>query len=400
MNKYLLYILFFLYALNFNAQKIKSVSVDNDTAIQEFLIENRISANDFFIINPNYSQSRFSYDDNDLSKKIFKGDIINVFYNENTTVSPKVNFISHKIKRKQNLSEISQIYNVSEKSIIQYNRDISVKRNNVLMIPVNLNLNSSPPNLLKEYFVKPKEGKWRIAYKYGVSIELLEMLNPNIGSIIQVGQQIAVPNKNEISLNAIDDTKEFFEIQNNIEISVLEKNLGLKKNSIIDLNPSILNKDLLKGLIIMVPKFTELSKDVINLSKVSLEENITNSSKKKFAIILPFRLENFDYDSIQNSTPILKNDKLLNISLDFLFGAEMAVKSFSELGIDVKMDVFDSAINKDKIDKIIYENDFNNYDFIIGPLTNNLFNYLVNATEESGVKIVKPLSKNKILIKG
>ena len=395
MNKYLLYILFFLYALNFNAQKIKSVSVDNDTGIQEFLIENRISANDFFIINPNYSQSRFSYDDNDLSKKIFKGDIINVFYNENTTVSPKVNFISHKIKRKQNLSEISQIYNVSEKSIIQYNRDISVKRNNVLMIPVNLNLNSSPPNLLKEYFVKPKEGKWRIAYKYGISIELLEMLNPNIGSIIQVGQQIAVPNKNEISLNTIDDTKEFFEIQNNIEISVLEKNLGLKKNSIIDLNPSILNKDLLKGLIIMVPKYTELSKDVINLSKVSLEENITNSSKKKFAIILPFRLENFDYDSIQNSTPILKNDKLLNISLDFLFGAEMAVKSFSELGIDVKMDVFDSAINKDKIDKIIYENDFNNYDFIIGPLTNNLFNYLVNATEESGVKIVKPLSKKQ-----
>ena len=69
------------------------------------------------------------------------------------------------------------------------------------MIPVNLDLNSSPPNLLKEYFVKPKEGKWRIAYKYGISIELLEMLNPNIGSILQVGQQIAVPNKNEISLN-------------------------------------------------------------------------------------------------------------------------------------------------------------------------------------------------------
>ena len=50
MNKYLLYILFFLYALNFSAQKIKSVSVDNDTAIEEFLIENQISANDFFII--------------------------------------------------------------------------------------------------------------------------------------------------------------------------------------------------------------------------------------------------------------------------------------------------------------------------------------------------------------
>ncbi|GIR21932.1 MAG: hypothetical protein CM15mP36_11390 [Flavobacteriales bacterium] len=68
--------------------------------------------------------------------------------------------------------------------------------------------------------------------------------------------------------------------------------------------------------------------------------------KKKFAIILPFRLDNFDYDSIQKSTPILKNDKLLNISLDFLFGAEMAVNSYSELGIDVQMDVFDSALDR------------------------------------------------------
>ena len=122
---------------------------------------------------------------------------------------------------------------------------------------------------------------------------------------------------------------------------------------------------------------------------------MTDLSKKKFAIILPFRLENFDYDSIQNSTPVLKNDKLLNISLDFLFGAEMAVKSYSELGIGVEMDVFDSAISKDNIDKIIAENDFDKYNFIIGPLTNNLFDYLVDSTKDSSVKIVKPLSKKQ-----
>ena len=50
----------------------------------------------------------------------------------------------------------------------------------------------------------------------------------------------------------------------------------------------------------------------------------------------------------------------------------MAVNSYSELGIDVQMDVYDSALNKQKIDKILSENDFENYDFVLGPLTNNL----------------------------
>ena len=395
MNKYLFCIIIFFNALNFHAQKIKSVSIENDIEIKDFLIDNNISANDFFIVNSTYSQSRFSFSNDELNKKIFKGEIINIIYYENLKPISEINFISHKIKRKQNLKEISKIYNISEKTIIQYNRDVLIKKNNILKIPINLNATSSSQNILKEYFVKPKEGKWRIAYKYGISIELLEILNPNIGSVLQIGQQIAVPNKNEISLNKIDETKEFFEIQKNIEISVLEKNLGLKKNSIINLNPSILNSDLLKGLIIMVPKSTELSKDVINLSKVFLEENMTDLSKKKFAIILPFRLENFDYDSIQNSTPVLKNDKLLNISLDFLFGAEMAVKSYSELGIDVEMDVFESAISKYKIDTIISENDFDNYNFVIGPLTNNLFDYLADSTKDSSVKIIKPLSKKQ-----
>ena len=116
--------------------------------------------------------------------------------------------------------------------------------------------------------------------------------------------------------------------------------------------------------------------------------------KKKFAIILPFKLDNFDYDSIQKSTPILKNDKLLNISLEFLFGVEMAVNSFSELGLDVQMDVFDSA-DKNKIDKILNENNFEIYDFIIGPIRDNLFNYFVDSTKDLDIKIVKPLSKKQ-----
>ena len=396
MFKNYIFILSFLFCFNTVSQSIESIQIDEDQKISDFLINYDISPNDFFILNPAFTSSRFNYLKLDLEKKLKSGDFIRIFESIENNKSEQISFIIHKIKRKQTLSEISSIYGVSENLILKYNIEIEIKRNNILKIPVEkARINkSNVVDKLKAYTVKPKEGKWRIAYKYGISINTLENINPEIGSILKLGQKIAVPNKDEIKLNTVEENNDYFEIQKNIQISVLEQKLGLKNNSIIKLNPGILDS-VEKGIIIKVPVSTKTNEDVINLSKKSLQDNIVDFDKKKFAIILPFRLDNFDYDSIQKSTPILKNDKLLNISLDFLFGAEMAVNSYSELGIDVQMDVFDSALDRSKIDKILDENNFEIYDFIVGPLTDNLFNYFVDSTKDLNIKIVKPLSKKQ-----
>ena len=396
MFKNYIFILSFLFCFNTVSQSIESIQIDEDQKISDFLINYDISPNDFFILNPAFTSSRFNYLKLDLEKKLKSGDFIRIFESIENNKSEQISFIIHKIKRKQTLSEISLIYGVNENLILKYNIDIEIKRNNILKIPVEkVRINkSNVVDKLKAYTVKPKEGKWRIAYKYGISINTLENINPEIGSILKLGQKIAVPNKDEIKLNTVEENNDYFEIQKNIQISVLEQKLGLKNNSIIKLNPGILDS-VEKGIIIKVPVSTKTNEDVINLSKKSLQDNIVDFDKKKFAIILPFRLDNFDYDSIQKSTPILKNDKLLNISLDFLFGAEMAVNSYSELGIDVQMDVFDSALDSSKIDQILDENNFEIYDFIVGPLTDNLFNYFVDSTKDLNIKIVKPLSKKQ-----
>ena len=396
MFKNYIFILSFLFCFNTVSQNIESIQIDEDQKISDFLINYDISPNDFFILNPAFTSSRFNYLKLDLEKKLKSGDFIRIFASIENNKSEQISFIIHKIKRKQTLSEISSIYGVSENLILKYNIEIEIKRNNILKIPIEKRRTnkSNVVDKLKAYTVKPREGKWRIAYKYGISIKTLENINPEIGSILKLGQKIAVPNKDEIKLNTVEENNDYFEIQKNIQISVLEQKLGLKNNSIIKLNPGILDS-VEKGIIIKVPVSTKTNEDVINLSKKSLQDNIVDFDKKKFAIILPFRLDNFDYDSIQKSTPILKNDKLLNISLDFLFGAEMAVNSYSELGIDVQMDVFDSALDRSKIDQILDENNFEIYDFIVGPLTDNLFNYFVDSTKDLNIKIVKPLSKKQ-----
>ena len=384
----------FLFFLNSVSQNIETIELKRDQKISSFINDYEISPGDFFILNADYSDSRFNHSDFDLNQKLVKGDSVRVFEKYGKNEYEQTSFITHKVKRKQSLSEIALIYGISENLILEYNKGVTIKKNNTLQIPRIVNVSFSLIDRLKLYKVNPKEGKWRIAYKYGISVKMLEDINPDLGSILQIGQEIAVPNKTESELRIIEENGNYFEIQNNIQVSVLEKNLGLNKNSIVKLNPDLLN-NVEKGIIIKLPQKTKINEDVVNLSKRSLSENIINLEKKKIALILPFRLHNFDFDSIQKSITVLKNDKLLNISLDFLFGAEMAVNSYSDLGIDVQMDVFDSELNKQKIDTILSKNDFENYDFILGPLTNNLFDYFVNSTANLNLKIVKPFSKKQ-----
>ena len=388
------FILSCFFCINTFSQNIKFIEVSEGQEISVFLKNYDISANDFFMLNHNYTNSRFDYSSSDLQKKLVVGDIVRIYESTKNHEFNQISFISHKIKRKQSLSEISSIYGISENLILKYNKGIIIQKNNLLKIP--RITKSEVTDKLKSYKIKAKEGKWRIAYKFGISVKMLDEINPQIGSILKLGQTIAVPNIDEININSIEDENNYFEIKNDIQISVLEEKLGLKNNSIIKLNPGVF-ENVQKGIIIKVPASTDVNEDVVNLSKKSLSENIIDFDNKKFAIILPFRFDNFDYDSIMKSIPILKNDKLLNISLDFLFGAEMAVKDFTEFGIDIQMDVFDSAIDNKKIDKILDENNFEIYDFVIGPVTNNLFNYFVSKIKHSELKIVNPLSKKQNL---
>ena len=112
--------------------------------------------------------------------------------------------------------------------------------------------------------------------------------------------------------------------------------------------------------------------------------------------MLPFRTKNIKFDSIEDSKEIIKNDKLLNISLDFLFGIEMAVDSFSKFGIDVEVKIFDTGADRNIIHELIKKNDFSSYDLVIGPLTSNAFKYVSKSIRNSNVKIVSPLSKTDL----
>ena len=380
-------------------QELDFSVIDKQITVRDFIKINNITENDFFILNEKYTIDRFSNKKKDLDKILLKNDTIIIYQNQFPKLE-EIRFINHKIKRKQKLAEISKIYDVDESIIIKYNSNIGIVKNNVLKIPIFGDVKELK-NLLTFHVVKPKEGKWRIANEYGVSVNFLERLNPKIGKVLKTNQRIAVPvvhNKiYEKSYNS--DDLEYFEVDNKVSSIELEKELGLEKNSIALLNPSIKNINDLQGLIIKIPKKAGLKQINTKLNQSYNIENISNLDLKKIALILPFRLERIDLDSIHLVKNNLKNDKLLNISIDFLFGAEMALNKFSKFGIDVKMDVFDNSLSKKRIDEIIKNNNIDDYDFVVGPLTNDLFDYFVSSVPLSDTKIVRTLGKKSITSK-
>ena len=296
-------------------QELDNSIIDKQISVRDFIRINNITENDFFILNEKYTIDRFSNKKSDLDKILAKNDTIVVYQNKYPS-DEEIRFINHKIKRKQKLSQISKIYDVDESIIKKYNFNTKILKNNVLKIPI-FGDGKELKNLLTFHIVKPKEGKWRIANEYGVSVNFLEKLNPKIGKVLKIKQRIAVPvlnNKIYEKSNNLNDL-EYFEVDNKVSSIELENELGLEKNSIALLNPSIKNITDLQGLIIKIPNKVGLKQINTKLNQSSNIDNISNLDLKKIALILPFRLERIDLDSIHLVKNNLKNDKLLNLSL-------------------------------------------------------------------------------------
>ena len=180
-----------------------------------------------------------------------------------------------------------------------------------------------------------------------------------------------------IFVNQIQSQTDYIihKVRKNQDIEKIAMIYELDVNIILEFNP---NTEIKKGARLKIPRsfrYSQKDNEDLEIPEIqdtneteneiiydSLIENITSYEKKKIAIMLPFRTKNINFDSIKQSKEIIKNDKLLNISLDFLFGIEMAVDSFSKFGIDVDISVFDTGADKNIIHELIKENDFTKYD--------------------------------------
>ena len=315
-------------------------------------------------------------------------------------------FLTHKVKKKETLYGLARKYNVSIDQIKEYNpliEKIGLKKRMQLKIPVYPIIEAPKAVPLKEglakYLVQPKETKWRLAYRYGITIQELEQLNPQIKDGLKIGQEIVIPKRTVAETKALEESFNYYKVKPKEGFYRLEKKLGVTEADLIALNPTLSETGLQEGMILKIaPQNTGDLKveDDLLIEKVRLEDSVFTNTSIKLAAFLPFKSASIEFDSIEKTTALLKKRNLHTIALDFYMGMVLAVERADSLGISVELNVLDSQNKKQSIGEQVEAIDWSGVQSLIGPLITSNFDYAAQLPVLKNVPMVAPLSSKKI----
>jgi LysM repeat protein len=378
------------------AQKYKTHKVKPGETIEEIARTYMVTPFDIFALNPD-------------AKTSLQPNAVLIIPNSKFLDEPVeveevqlVGYSSHKVKRKETLYSIAQKYNITVDEIKKHNTKLyseNLRKGDKLQIPKydKVKTTSNLANTIKKYTVLPQEGKWRIAYKFGISVPELEELNPKMTDSLQVGQKINVPNIASNEEKVIEETFGYYTVLPKEGFYRLKVKLGLDQEQLTELNPELADGNLKEGMILKVPLDATNNIELEDVNYTSLVNDIKNFETKRLAVMIPFRLNRIDLDSIREVKSQIQNDRLLSISLDFHSGVLMALDSAKQLGISTSLDVYDTEARVSEVSSIISDNDFSQYDAVIGPFIANNFDRAASMLKRDDVPTVSPLTVPKNL---
>ena len=391
--KNFLTVIIVVFTISLSAQNYKTHKVLSGETIESIAKKYLVTPFDIFALNPD-AKTNFSTN----SVLI----IPNSKVKNNVLIEPSkevIDYKKHKVKRKETLYSLSKKYNVTIDEIKKANPSLyseNLRKGDRLRIPrfKTIISNQTLSNTVRKYQVQPSEGKWRIAYKFGITVSELEDLNPGIKDVIQPGDELNVPNISNNEEKLIEATFNYYEVLPKEGFYRLKVKLGLSQEELEALNPELKDTGLKAGMVLKLPLDIEASSVTTEANNtIDLRDQIQNIKRKKLAVLLPFRLHRIDMDSVAEVKDMIKSDRLLSTALDFHSGVLMALDSAKQLGISSTLKVFDTENRTSEIANIVRNENFSDYDAIIGPMMTTTFDRFAAAINSENIPVFAPLSK-------
>ena len=394
MKHFLIFLGIILFSISSYAQNLKTHNVKTGETVESIAQLYKISTADIYALNPD-AFSGIAIDSELIIPESFL-DRLNSPLAEREIESYKV----HKVRRKETLFSITQIYNITIQDLKTHNerlRNKKLRTGKKIYIPI-FKENSDPAynSSLQLYTVLAKEGKWRIAYKFGISVPQLEALNPNMGASLNEGQQLNVPNiivsdKKQIE----EDQFGYYIVKASEGFYRLEKKLGLSKELLVSLNPELEKEGLKLGMVLRVPRSSVKDIETALVFTTTLSDSLVDLTVKNIGLLLPFKTKSIDSDSLFLAREQLKRDGYINLSTDFYSGVAIAIDSAKQLGISVNLDVFDTNAKALDVKTILNETDFSKYDLILGPITYKNLELTAQHVLKDNIPVVSPFVNSK-----
>lgn len=388
--------IFFFTTLVVSAQEFKTHKVQDGESIESIASKYLVTPFDIYALNPD-------------AKSKFAPNMVLIIpdskvKNDSNPLETKevIGYKNHKVRRKETLFSISQKYKVEVDEIKKYNTFLyanNLRKGDKLRIPRFKTIVNkvSLKNTLKEYEVQPKEGKWRVAYKFGITVSELEALNPTMNEVLQPGDKLFVPNIADNEEKVTDENYNYYEVQPKEGFYRLKVKLGLTQEQLEMLNPELKEGGLKAGMVLKIPSDLETGFEVNsdNVEHTNLASSITNYNEKRIALLLPFQLHKVDVDTVAETKEMIRKDRLLGMTLDYHSGVLMALDSAKQLGISTRLKVFDTENRPSVVSNIVNDNDFSDYDAVIGPLMPANFDRMAQAMKRDKIPTISPLALPK-----
>ena len=334
------------------------------------------------------------------------------------------NYTKHIVLKGETITQIAQKYKVTPLDIYNLNPDAQsgVQLNSVLLIPVSKlksHAVSSTKGNPKTHEVLAKETIYSISKLYAVSVEDFETANKEaLKEGLKIGQMLVIPSKSALkpavktTVKAADKIIYHEVLPKETKYAIANK-YGLTVEQLEQLNPEIVSglpigfKLIVSGTadkfnskeqpkVALTPKTIKIEY-VAKSNKVfsKLIKSRTSQNAKELILLLPFNISKIENDSLNSVASKLKNDKFLNMTLDFYSGVLMAIDSAKVIGLNVNIRILDSEETKNSsaIPALVQKNNLQNADAIIGPFYQTNVEKLAELVSSNNVSVISPLSK-------
>jgi LysM repeat protein len=446
----LLSFVFFISSSAFSQEKVVKYKVSSGETINQIAQKFKVTPYDIYQLNPD---ARNGLSANTVLLIPTKTGEAKKEVAETKTTTPSGKEVIHEVQPKETFYSIEKKYGISDEALKAANpflEKTGVQIGQKLVIPAK---GAAPKTVAKPakekgaekyvyHDVQPKETKFGIAKQYDMTVAELEKRNPDIVANLPVGYRLTIkgtaPKTDHVPTEAAKavETKKPAETAKKavsyMEYQVKPKetfySLGrvfhLSQEELVALNPS-LSEGVKEGMVLKVPagyiapapiiaaqvpdKTTDSSKPVENtgggikiIDKMKSEENDSEvvaltkkktNERKKVVLLLPFNLAKVQSDTAGTANRI-KNDKFLNMTLDFYSGAMMAIDSAKTLKLPIDVAIYDSQETKTTSNVSSLISKLQDADAVIGPFYQNNAEATANTLRLYNVPVISPLSKD------
>ena len=223
-------------------------------------------------------------DASDTSREVSE-DITNIIQEKDSVeveLEP-LSFDTHKVRKRETIFGITQKYEITEAVLKRYNPQLyasPLKKGMRLRIPIfpeePEEENGINPDDYETYTVQPKETRWSIAHKYGITLDSLMVLNPDLPTStnhLAIGQQLILPKLAGSSIE-VQETQLYisYTVPPKKTLYSLGQEFEIEPQEIVRLNPEIIEQGGLKeGMVIRLPEKKNTEEEVNTANYVFYE---------------------------------------------------------------------------------------------------------------------------------